>query len=123
MEQNGCAVTNANEAPFVKSQLLSNLDTKDNIEFGRELQRIEKEENVLILIDWLNTEASSQSRVRKDADYHDNSDDHRILRKSDNRAINDETTDDDVCPLGGEAKHLLSVCQNINDQQSISDGR
>ena len=35
MEQNGCAVTNAKEAPFVISQLLSKLDTKDNIELGR----------------------------------------------------------------------------------------
>ena len=44
MEQIGCAVTNAKEAPFVMSQLLSKLDAKDNIEFGREMHRIEKEE-------------------------------------------------------------------------------
>ena len=58
MEQIGCEVTNAKEAPFVMSQLLSKLDPKDNIEFGREMHRIEKEENVLNLLDWLNSEAS-----------------------------------------------------------------
>ncbi|CAH3131724.1 unnamed protein product [Pocillopora meandrina] len=31
---NGWAVTNASEAPFVMSQLLSKLDPKDNIDFG-----------------------------------------------------------------------------------------
>ena len=50
------------------------------------------------------------SRVRKDADYHDNSNDHRIPRISDKRAINNETSNDDVCPLGCEAKHLLLAC-------------
>jgi len=40
MEQNGCAVTNASEAPFVMSQLLSKLDAKDNVEFDREMHRI-----------------------------------------------------------------------------------
>lgn len=44
MEQIGCAVTNAKEAPFVMSQLLSKLDAKENIEFGREMHHIEKEE-------------------------------------------------------------------------------
>ena len=53
MEQNGCAVTSTSEAPFVMSQLLSKLDASDNIEFGREMLRMGKEENVLNLIDWL----------------------------------------------------------------------
>ena len=51
MDQNGCPVTNAKEAPFVMSQCLSKLDTKDNIEFGREMHSIEKQENVLSLLD------------------------------------------------------------------------
>ena len=121
MEQIGCEVTNAKEAPFVMSQLLSKLDAKDNIEFGREMHRIEKEENVLNLLDWLNSEASLRSRVRKDADYHDNSGEHRIPRKFDNRAINSETSDDDVCPLGCEAKHLLAACPKY--QRSTIDQR
>ena len=100
MEQVGCAVTNAKEAPFVMALLLSKLDAKDNIEFGREMHRIEKEDNVLNLLDWLNSEASLRSRGRKDADYHDNSGEHRIPGKFDNRAINSETSDDDVCSLG-----------------------
>ena len=58
MEQNGCEVTNANEAPFVMSQLLSKLAPKDNIEFGREMNRIGKEENVPNLLEWLSREAS-----------------------------------------------------------------
>ena len=57
MEQNGCAVTSTSEAPFVMSQLLSKLDASDNIEFGREMLRMGKEENVLNLIDWLDKEA------------------------------------------------------------------
>ena len=104
MEQNGCEVTNTNEAPFVMSQLLSKLDPRDNIEFGRELNRIGKEENVPNLLEWLNREASLRSRVRKDTDYQDTSG-HRIPRKSDNRAVSNETPNDEVCPLGCEAKH------------------
>ena len=61
MEQNGCTVTSTSEAPFVMSQLLSKLDASDNIEFGREMLRMGKEENVLNLIDWLNKEASLRS--------------------------------------------------------------
>ena len=121
MEQIGCEVTNAKEAPFVMSQLLSKLDPKDNIEFGREMHRIEKEENVLNLLDWLNSEASLRSRVRKDADYHNNSGEHRISRKFDNRAMDSETSDDDVCPLGCEAKHLLAACPKY--QRSTIDQR
>ena len=50
MEQNGCEVTSTSEAPFVMSQLLSKLDASDNIEFGREMLRMGKE-NVSNLID------------------------------------------------------------------------
>ena len=46
MEQNGCAVTSTSKVPFVISQLLSKLDASDNIEFGREMLRMGKEENV-----------------------------------------------------------------------------
>ena len=49
MDQNSCAVTSALEAPFVISQLLSKLDPKDDIDFGREMQRVKNEENVLNL--------------------------------------------------------------------------
>ena len=60
-EQNGCAVTSASEAPFVMSQLLSKLDPRDNLEFGREMQRMKNEENILNLVDWLNKESSLRS--------------------------------------------------------------
>lgn len=58
MEQNGCPVTSSSEAPFVMSQLLSKLDGHDNVEFGCEMQRTGKGENVSNLIDWLMNEAS-----------------------------------------------------------------
>jgi len=54
-------VTSASEAPFVMSQLLPKLDPKDNIDFGREMQCIDKKQNVLKLIDWLNKEGNLQS--------------------------------------------------------------
>ena len=69
MDQNGCPVTNAKKVPFIMSQLLSKLDAKENIEFGHEMHRIEKEENILNLLEWLNREASLRSCVRKDTDY------------------------------------------------------
>ena len=55
MEQICCAVINANKAPFVMSQLVSKLDAKDNIKFGCEMHRIEKEGNVLNLLYCLNS--------------------------------------------------------------------
>lgn len=91
-------------------QFFLKLDIKDNIEFGREMYRIEKEENVLNLIDWLNSEVSLRFRVRKDVDYYDNLGDYRISRKFDNRVINNETFNDDVCLLGCVAKYLFFVC-------------
>ena len=47
------------------SQFLSKLDGNDNIEFGREMLRMGKEENALNLIDWLNKEASLRSQLLK----------------------------------------------------------
>ena len=38
-----------------------------------------------------------------------------------NRAMNSETSDDDVCPLGCEAKHLLAACPKY--QRSTIDQR
>ena len=73
MEQNGCAVTSTSEAPIVMSQLLSKLNASDNIEFGREMLRMRKEENVLNLIDQLKKEASLRSRIKRDT----NSREHR----------------------------------------------
>ena len=106
MEQNGCAVTSTSEAPFVMSQLLSKLDASDNIEFGREMLRMGKEENVLNLIDWLNKEASLRSRIKRDTNYRNNSREHR----SDNNANDSGLDQDEKCPLGCKTKHLLSAC-------------
>ena len=110
MEQNGCAVTNASEAPFFMSQLLSKLDAKHNVQFGRERHRIKKKENVLNLIDWLNSEASLRSQVKTDSDCHSNTGDRQLQfsRKSHNHAANSEKPNHDLCLLGCAAKQLLS---------------
>ena len=82
VEQNGCAVTSISEAPFVMSHLLSKLDASDNIEIGREMLRMEKEENVLNLINWLKKEARLRSRIKRETNYRNNSREH----SSDNNA-------------------------------------
>ena len=116
MEQNGCAVTSTSEAPFVMSQLLSKLDASDNIEFGREMLRMGKEENVSNLIDWLNKEASLRSRIKRDSNNRNNLREH----SSDNNA-NDSGLDqqDEKCPPGCKAKHLISACPMY--QKSTAD--
>ena len=53
MEDNGCPVQEVGEAPFLMSKLLSKLELKDNADFGREMQRQKKEENVANLVAWL----------------------------------------------------------------------
>ena len=68
MEDNGCSVTEASEAPFFMSQLLSKLDPRDNTNFGREMQRAGKEENMLNLITWLHQEATLRSRGKQETD-------------------------------------------------------
>ena len=47
------------------SQLLSKFNASENIEFGREMLRVGKEENVLNLIDWLNKQARLRSRIKE----------------------------------------------------------
>jgi len=49
MEDNGCLVQEVGEAPF----FMSKLELKDNADFGREMQRKKKEENVANLVAWL----------------------------------------------------------------------
>ena len=122
MEQNGCAVTSASEAPFVMSQLLSKLDPKDNIDFGREMQRMKNEENVLNLADWLNKEVSLRSRVKRDT--LNDTEDRRFQNQrgqSGNHSMNREMSNDENCPVGGKAKHLLSACPVF--QKSTVDQR
>ena len=106
MEQNGCPVTSSSEAPFVMSQLLSKLDGNDNVEFGREMQRTGKGENVSNLIDWLLNEASLRSRIKRETNYQRSNSGIR----SDNHANESETNTDEKCPLGCEIRHLLSAC-------------
>ena len=51
MEDNGCTVNTSTESPFFMSQLLSKLDSRDNVDFGREMKRMGKDENVKNLLD------------------------------------------------------------------------
>ena len=50
MEDNGCSVLEASKAPFFMSQLLSKLDPRDNMDFGREMKRETKDENATNLL-------------------------------------------------------------------------
>ena len=62
MENNGCPVHEVSEAPF----FMSKLKPKDNADFGREMQRQKKEENVANLVAWLHQEAAFRSRGKKE---------------------------------------------------------
>ena len=68
MEDNGCPVQEASEVPFFMSRLLSKLEPKDNADFGREMQREKKEENVTNLVNWLHQEATLRSRGKKETE-------------------------------------------------------
>ena len=113
MEDNKCSVKNSAESPFFMSQLLSKLDSRDNIEYGREMQRQKKEENVTTLVEWLLQEANFRSRGRRDDENVDRTDRNRrpiFPRRSDNHAINNTQTDEEICILGCATKHLLQGC-------------
>ena len=101
MEDNGCSVTNASEAPFVMSQLLSKLDPDDNADFGREMMREKKEENVKNLTEWLHREASIRSRGKVAVET-----ERRVKIDS---HTSDKENDWEECPLCS-TRHLLSAC-------------
>lgn len=65
MEDNSCIVLEASEALFFVSQLLSKLDPRDT-NFGRQMKRAGKEENVSNLITCLHQEATLRSRGKWD---------------------------------------------------------
>ena len=117
MEDNGCPVNTSAESPFFMSQLLSKLDSRDNVDFGREMKRMSKDENVNNLLDWLHQEASLRSRGKKDAES-DEKPTERYQRpfhprRSDNHATTTTTAstqDDESCPFDCTEKHLLPAC-------------
>ena len=53
MEDNGCAVQEASQAPLFMSTRLSKLEPKDNGDFAKEMQREKKGENFANLVSWL----------------------------------------------------------------------
>ena len=114
MKDNGCIVLEASEAPFFMSQLLSKLDPRDNTNFGREMQRAGKEENVSNLVTWLHQEATLRSRGKQGNENADEKDrTHRgpTFRRSENHAANnDRTPEQEACPLGCTSKHQLAAC-------------
>lgn len=115
MEDNGCSVTTSSDSPFFMSQLLSKLDSRDNVEFGREMNRVDKDENVKNLLNWLHQEASLRSRGRKDLEGDEKPErSQRVVfqKRSDTHAMSSSTPqlDDETCPLGCTEKHLLQAC-------------
>ena len=113
-EDNGCTVLEASEAPFFMSQLLSKLDPKDNSNFGREMQRAGKEENVSNLVTWLHQEATLRTRGKP---YNENADEkkrtHRgptFRRTESHAASNEKTPNQEACPLVCAWKHHLAAC-------------
>ena len=114
MEDNNCSVTSSMEAPFFMSQLLSKLDPRDNAEFGREMRRMKREENVTNLVDWLHEEACIRSRGKQESeeDVAERSSRGNYYKRSDNHAANYKAPSDEKCPLGCSTKHLLAACPN-----------
>ena len=108
MEEHGCSVLEASEAPFFMSQLLSKLDPRDNIDFGREMKREKKDKNVTNLIEWLHQEASLRSRGKQIPESEIRERIHREThpKRSDNHATNSAPTDDETCPLGCTSKKI-----------------
>ena len=117
MEDNGCSVTNASESPFFMSQLLSKLDPKDNVEYGREMQRQKGEETVVTLIEWLHQEASLRSRGKPDNDGEDRAVQNKqpvFQRRTDHHALEKPLADDE-CILGCTTTHLLQACPTFQN--------
>jgi len=123
MEDNGCHVQEASEAPFFMSRLLSKLEQKDNADFGREMQREKKEENVTNLVTWLHQEATLRSRGKRETEA-EKTRDLPYRRKADHHFNDANMTDDESCPLGCRSKHLLASCpvyqgSNVNQRWEI----
>jgi hypothetical protein len=114
-EDNDCSVTTSSEAPFFMSQLLSKLDPRDNAEFGREMRRNKKQENVSNLIQWLHDEASLRSRGKFDPESSNEE------RRTDNHSGDFDVSKDGPRPFSCEARHWLAACPHY--QSSTVDQR
>ena len=124
MEDNDCSVTSSSEAPFFMSQLLSKLDPRDNAEFGREMKRNKKQENVSNLVQWLHDEASLRSRGKFDPESSNEERSYQrgiYNRRTDNHSGDFDVSKDGPCPFGCEAKHWLAACPHY--QSSTVDQR
>ena len=124
MKLNGCNVYDSVEAPFVMSQLLSKLECEDNIEFGREMERAKKAENVANLIEWLNKEATLHSRGKtlesksnvNAADSKPNADENPRKSSAADKNLretwkfSEQTSEDNDCPLGCSEAHHSAAC-------------
>ena len=114
MEDNGCTVMEASEAPFFMSQLLSKLNPRDNSNFGREMQRAGKEENVSNIVTRLHQEATLRSRGKPDNENADEKERTRrgptFRRAESHAACNERTPDQEACPLDCARKHHLAAC-------------
>ena len=121
MVDNDCSVTSSSEAPFFMSQLLSKLDPRDNGEFGREMKRNKKQENVSNLVQWLHDEASLRSRGKSDPESSNEERSHQrgiCNRRTDNHSGDFDVSKDGPCC---QAKHWLAACPHY--QSSTVDQR
>jgi hypothetical protein len=105
-------VTSSSDAPFFMSQLLSKLTASDNAEFGREMKRNKKEENVLSLVEWLHEEAALRSRGKPEYDNENAEQSRRVVpfKKSDNCNLTTEIPRDTTSLFDCPEEHLLAAC-------------
>lgn len=73
MEDNGCAVQEASEAPFFLSTRLSKLEPKDNTDFGKDRNATRKERRKFCQFGFLALPRSAfRSRGKKETDAESN---------------------------------------------------
>ena len=103
MEDNGCPVQEASEAPLFMSTRLPKLEPKDNADFAKEMQREKKRENFANLVSWLYQVQPSDPEARK-----------QPYRKRLEQQFNKASmtgTDDDSCSFCCKGKHPLAFCR------------
>lgn len=104
MEDNGCQVQKASEAPFFMSRVLFKLKGRDNVEFGGEMQPGKKKEDIGNLTDCLYREEAFRSRGKieqESGNWHkDRGGREPHHRRANQHANVSGIVDDETCPLG-----------------------
>ena len=104
MEDNGCQVQQVSEAPFFMSRVSFKLEPRDNVEFGGEMQRGKKKEDIGKLTDWLYHEEAFRSRGKMEQESGNWHRDRGGRKPYHGRAYQHANVsgiiDDEKCPLG-----------------------